>query len=145
MYRSITEIDTLVVKQTAKGKLEPTLMESVKTGKSDSPEKAKDQNTKAVDALDELRRARRPVRIFERTAKTKLGKDLTPDFDLANLGSLTTQTRGLPGKGFDETLDLGVSTNKPAEARELLESVVRLWIQLQISRNPGFSSLAGKQ
>ena len=55
--------------------------------------------------MQEIANGSREVRLFDRTGKNTLGKELTPQFDLSTLQNVNTATRGLEGKeGFDRNI-----------------------------------------
>jgi hypothetical protein len=121
LWKSITELDTLVGERTRSGALRPIEIEQVKTGKLDTAPSAQQQVAKAANALAEIVAGAKDVRIFERSAKNTLGKDLTSTLDLSNLSQLKGSTRGLPSKpGF---------TRSVLYPRELLEAVARTLVQ----------------
>jgi hypothetical protein len=126
LWKSVTEIDALVVEPGNGGKLKPIEMEQVKSGKGDTHSAASGQNTKAQAAMKQIADGAKDVQIYDRTGKNTLGKQRTGDFDLSGIDTVPTQTRGLAGKGFDKTLDFGTGDLNAAEGRGILEDLVRL-------------------
>jgi hypothetical protein len=114
LWKSITEVDGMVVKRSASGQLRPVEMEQVKTGQKDSPTAAELQNEKALNALKDIAAGNPDTKIFERPGKNTLGKEITGNFDLSGTDSIKTTTRGLPGKGF---------TKEAPYSREVLQHV----------------------
>lgn len=133
LWRSITELDNLVVERTARGALRPVLIDQVKTGVDDRPVDAAKQNTKALDALKALAAGSPDIAVYDRVGKNTLGAQRGGEFDLSHLDDLTLKTRGLPGKNldpglgdhFDAALDLGSTNMSAKEARSLLENLAR--------------------
>lgn len=121
LWKSITEMDALVVKETPAGKLKPVEIESMKSGEGSTPSKAQAQNQKAVDGLRAIEAGEPGVKIFERPGKNTLGKERTGDFDLSGMSGFNqTTTRGTPGKGFTKDVPF---------PREILEWVARSLIE----------------
>jgi hypothetical protein len=105
LWKSITEVDALIARKGAGGKWRPLELEQMKTGNQDSHTNAQAQNTNALNAMQEIANGSKEVRLFDRTGKNTLGKELTPQFDLSTLQSVNTATRGLQGKeGFDRNI-----------------------------------------
>lgn len=104
LWKSITEMDALVVKEGKGGKLRPVELEEMKSG-SESAKSARAKNQKAVAGLTEVASGRPEVKIFDRTGKNTLGDERTGDFDLSGLSELKTTTRGAPDKiSFDKNI-----------------------------------------
>lgn len=118
LWKSITEVDALVAKKGPKGKWRPVELEQMKTGQKDKPSEARAQNQKALDAMWEIARGNPKIRLFERTSKNTLGRDITATFDLSALEQVTTATRGIAGKEFERNIPF---------SRELLVEVAE-WL-----------------
>lgn len=104
LWKSVTEIDALVVDRGPTGKLRPVEMEQMKAGEKGTSSQAQQQNTRAQQALGEIAAGSPEVRIFDRVGKNTLGTERTAEFDLSNLNTLKTTTRGTPGKGFTKEI-----------------------------------------
>jgi hypothetical protein len=102
LWKSITEVDVLIARKGTGGKWRPVELEQMKTG--DQHIRAQEQNTSALNAMQEIASGSKEVRLFDRTSKNKLGKELTSQFDLSALQNVNTATRGLQGKGFDRDI-----------------------------------------
>jgi hypothetical protein len=104
IYRSLGQIDSMVVEDTPGGKPKATLIEEVKTGASDQPTKALKQVTEKVfPALQKIVARDKSVKVFELVGKNKVGAERTGDFDFS--GNIQAQTRGPEGrKGFQHSL-----------------------------------------
>ena len=100
VWKSITEVDALVVAKNIGGRWKIVELEQVKTGNSDKPAGAAAQNTKAMSGLKEIAGGSLKVRVYDRVSKNVLGENMTDWLDLTNLAEVKTTTRGLPGKGF---------------------------------------------
>jgi hypothetical protein len=98
----LPEVDALVARKGAGGKWRPVELEQMKTG--DQHIRAQEQNTSALNAMQEIASGSKEVRLFDRTSKNKLGEELTARFDLSALQNVNTATRGLQGKGFDRDI-----------------------------------------
>jgi hypothetical protein len=127
LWKSITEVDALVAKKGASGKWRPVELEQMKTGNNDRPIEAKNQNTSAMDAMQEIAGGSKEVRIFDRIGKNELGKDLTNQFDFSALRSVNTATRGLQGKGFDRDIPF---------LREILQEVATAMVDQGLPPSP---------
>ena len=114
LWKSLTEVDALVARKGTGGKWRPVEMEQMKTGTQDQHIRAQEQNTSALNAMQEIASGSKEVRLFDRTSKNTLGKELTSQFDLSALRNVNTATRGLQGKGFDRDIPF---------LREILEEV----------------------
>jgi hypothetical protein len=95
-------------------------LEQMKTGNNDQPVRAQEQNTNALNAMQEIAGGSKEVRIFDRISKNKLGEDLTHRFDLSSLLNVNTATRGLQGKGFDRDIPF---------LREILQEVAATMVE----------------
>lgn len=124
LYRSVAEVDVMVVDAQPGARPRPTLIEEVKTGVGDSPSDAQDQVTNLVQQLARVEAGDATVHIFDKVGKTGLGAERTAAFDLTDISRVRTQTRGLPGKGFDHVLDLP-EAGTPADMRGALEQTAR--------------------
>lgn len=152
LWRSITEVDNLVVERTARGALRPVLMEQVKSGVDDRPVDAAKQNTKALDALQAAAAGSRDIAVYDRVGKNTLGAERGGELDLSHLDGLTLKTRGLPGKNldprlgdhFDAALDLGGTTMSAKEARSLLEDLARELLGAKVAELLKLAPGAGK-
>jgi len=127
LWKSITEVDALVAKKGASGKWRPVELEQMKTGNNDQPVRAQEQNTSALDAMQEIAGGSKEVRIFDRISKNKLGEDLTNQFDLSSLLNVNTATRGLQGKGFDRDIPF---------LREILQEVAVTMVEQGLPPSP---------
>jgi hypothetical protein len=152
LWRSITELDNLVVERTVRGALRPVLMEQVKTGVDDRPVDAAKQNTKALDALQAVAAGSPDIAVYDRVGKNTLGAQRGGELDLSHLDDLTLKTRGLPGKNldprlgdhFDAALDLGSTNMSAKEARSLLEDLAREILGAKVAELLKLAPGAGK-
>jgi len=103
IYESMGEIDQMVVEDVPSGKPKATLIEEVKTGATDQPQKALAQVTdKVFPALQQMLAGDKSIKIFELTGKKELGGERTGAYDFS--GKIQAQTRGPQGKGFQQSL-----------------------------------------
>jgi hypothetical protein len=103
IYESLGEIDSMVVEEIPNGKPRATLIEEVKTGATDGPQKALQQVTqKVIPALQKIAAGDKGLKLFELIGKKALGSERTDAFDFS--GDIRAQTRGPSGKGFQESL-----------------------------------------
>ena len=109
VYEAIGEVDAMVAEEVSGGKLQPKLLEEVKTGEADRPTPARAQAENARAALKEAGTNPKDVRVFERPGKQTLGADVTEKLDLSSVEGTTVRARGPAGKGFetDRRLRLG--------------------------------------
>ena len=135
LWKSITEVDNVVVERRPDGTLRPVMLEQVKAGAANSPSEANQQNSRALDGLKAIQAGSADVAVYDRVGKNELGAQRTGEFDLSRLdelGERGLKTRGLPGKGFDAALDLGGPTTDAKDARLLLEEVARDLLQERV-------------
>jgi hypothetical protein len=104
LWKSVGNADALVAEPGANGKFRPVEVEEAKTGRGDSATKAAQQVAKVTGGLADIAAGKTDVRIFDRVGKNQIGRDLTDQFDLSQLGSLKSSTRGPEGRGFQESL-----------------------------------------
>jgi hypothetical protein len=137
LWKSITEVDNIVVERQANGTLRPVILEQVKAGTGNSPSEANAQNARALDGLKAIQAGSKDVAVYERIGKNTIGAQRTGELDLTGLqqlGKKGLKTRGLPGKGFDAALDLGGTTMDPQDARRVLEDVARDSLREQVAQ-----------
>lgn len=134
LWKSITEVDSIVVERSASGSLRPVLFEQVKAGASNTPAEASAQNRKALDALRAVHDGATDVAIYDRIGKNTLGAQRTGELDLSQLDQVQLKSRGLPGKGFDGALDLGGTAMEAKDARRVLEQVARALLGERVAR-----------
>jgi hypothetical protein len=125
LWKSITEVDNMVVEQGAGGKLRIVDLEQTKVGGTHPAAVA--QNTKAMAGLGEIAAGKTDVQIFERVGKNKLGARRTGEFDLSKLTSAGQHTRGLPGTGFDRKLAFDKTTLEQLARQMLIEGLPDVW------------------
>lgn len=125
LWKSITEVDNVVVEQGAGGKLRVVDLEQTKVGGTHAAAAA--QNTKAMAGLGEIAAGKTDVQIFDRVGKNKLGAQRTGEFDLSNLTSTGQHTRGLPGTGFDRKLPFDKITLEDLARQLLMEGLPDVW------------------
>lgn len=125
LWKSITEVDNMVVEQGAGGKLRVVDLEQTKVGGTHAAAAA--QNTKAMAGLGEIAAGKTDVQIFDRVGKNKLGAQRTGEFDLSNLAGTGQHTRGLPGTGFDRKLPFDKTTIEQLARQLLLEGLPEVW------------------
>lgn len=107
LWESKGEIDVAVVDTTQKDS--PTIVEiqQVKSGRQDKHENAANQNVKIKDFLMKMKLEKNNYHLFEKSSHTKLGKDITNDYNISD--NLKTSTIGPKDKkGFNESLELTV-------------------------------------
>ena len=129
VWKSLTEVDAMVVEKTAAGKLRIVEMEQVKSGKNDTPAKASKQHDSAKAGFRELLGGAKDVAIFNRTGKNTIDGNRTAEFDLSNVDAMKTTSRGLPGKGFDKSIETGVEGLDAARMRVILENLA--WVLIE--------------
>lgn len=152
LWKSITEVDNIVVERGAKGALRPVLFEQVKTGAGDNSSDAGRQNTRALEAFKAIQAGSNDMAIYERTGKNALGAQLTGELDLSRLGEVGLKTRGLPGKGletggspgFSAALDLGGTAMDAKDSRTVLEQVARDLLRERVVQMVKLTQGAGK-
>jgi hypothetical protein len=125
LWKSITEVDNMVVEQGAGGKLRIVDLEQTKVGGTHAAAAA--QNTKAMAGLGEIAAGKTDVQIFDRVGKNKLGAQRTGEFDLSNLTGAGQHTRGLPGTGFDRKLPFEKTTLEQLARQLLIEGLPEVW------------------
>jgi hypothetical protein len=131
VWKSITEVDNMVVERLPGDKLRPVVLEQVKSGTdSASYADAVAQNTKAMTALQDISSSTPGIEIYDRVGKNTLGARRTADFDLGDLGSVQSRATGLPGKEFGTkadtaVLDLGTPNLDAKDARAILTGIAR--------------------
>jgi len=125
LWKSITEVDNMVVEQGANGKLRVVDLEQTKVGGTHTAAAA--QNTKAMAGLGEIAAGKTDVQIFDRVGKNKLGAQRTGEFDLSNLAGTGQHTRGLPGTGFDRKLPFDKTTIEQLARQLLIEGLPEVW------------------
>lgn len=121
LWESLSEADGLVAEQTPSGKLKPVEVEQVKTGQSDQHAQAAGQNTKFMQALEDIAAGKQEVKLFDKVDKAKVGNERTAEFDLSDLGNVRQSTRGLPNKSFNKSLPEGRAVFEDL-AQSLMES-----------------------
>jgi hypothetical protein len=134
LWKSITEVDSIVVERSASGSLRPVLFEQVKAGASNTPAEASVQNRKALDALRTVHDGATDIAVYDRIEKNTLGAQRTGELDLSQLDQVQLKSRGLPGKGFDGALDLGGTAMEAKDARRVLEQVARALLGERVAR-----------
>jgi len=125
LWKSITEVDNVVVEPTADGKLRVVDLEQTKVGGTHAA--AAKQNTAAMGGLGEIAAGKTDVQIFDRVGKNKLGAQRTGEFDLSNLSGTGQHTRGLPGTGFDRKLPFDKTTLEQLARQLLIEGLPEVW------------------
>ncbi|HET9624261.1 MAG TPA: hypothetical protein VFP84_22965 [Kofleriaceae bacterium] len=125
LWKSITEVDNVVVEKGADGKLRIVDLEQTKAGGTHAAAKA--QNAKAMAGLNEIAAGKTDVQVFERVGKNKLGAQRTADFDLSRLGETGQHTRGLPNSGFDRKLPFEKTTLEDLARQILSEGLPDVW------------------
>jgi hypothetical protein len=110
LWKSVGNADSLVAKSGPGNKLQPVEIEEVKTGGQDSPTQAERQVAKVTTGLGQIAAGQKGVRIFDRIGKNQLGSDLTDQFDLSQINTVKTSTRGPEGKGYAQSLGFDTST-----------------------------------
>ena len=119
LYRSLGEIDSMVVEETAAGKPKASVIEEVKTGANDQPVKALEQVTKKViPNLQRIASGDKSVHVFDLLGKKELGSEQTGNYDFS--GTIEAQTRGPEGKQFDNSLGFNAEVLE-ATAKSLIE------------------------
>lgn len=120
VYESLGEVDTLVAEPGAHGKLKPLEVAEAKAGRSSAAD-ANAQLAEVVQAFDKIAAGDSGVRLFERAANNRLGKDMTSSFDLSQTTGIERSTSGPQGRtGFSENLGF-----TDAELGGVAESLIR--------------------
>jgi hypothetical protein len=125
LWKSITEVDNMVVERGGNGKLRIADLEQTKVGGTHAAATA--QNAKAMAGLSEIAAGKTDVQIFDRTGKNKLGAQRTGEFDLSSLAGTGQHTRGLPGSGFDRKLPFEKTTLEQLARQLLIEGLPEVW------------------
>lgn len=99
----------------------------MKTGNRDQPIQAQQQNTSALNAMQEISGGSKEVRIFDRISKNRLGEDITTRFDLSAPLNVNMATRGLQGKSFDRSIPF---------LREILQEVATTMVEQGLPPSP---------
>ncbi len=120
IYRTLGEIDAMVVEDVPNAKPRVSVIEEVKTGANDQHQSALGQITEKVQpGLDRMNAGDTRVRVFELDGK-ELGSEQTHAYDFT--GKIEAQTRGPVGKvGFDNSLGFDSDVLK-ATAESLIRS-----------------------
>lgn len=127
LWKSETEVDALVATRGSGGRWRLVELEQAKTGNRDTLTGAREQNTNALAALQELAAGSQKVRLRELPSKNTLGRDLTRMLDLSVLHEVRTATRGVAGKKFDRSLPF---------SREVLQEVALALIEQGLPPTP---------
>ncbi len=110
LWKSITEIDYLILQKAATGSTPPAIAEAgqVKSGAHDRAESAKDQHSNAQSAVDAMLAGDNSIQAFLRTANTGLlGDNVSTKVDFSTLKTAEKKTVGPEGKtGFDRSVGL---------------------------------------
>jgi hypothetical protein len=125
LWKSITEVDNMVVEQGGNGKLRIVDLEQTKAGGTNAEAVA--QNTEAMAGLREIAAGKTDVQMFDRVGKNSLGAQRTGEFDLSNLAGAGQHTRGLPGTGFDRKLPFDKTTFEQLARQLLIEGLPEIW------------------
>ncbi|KST65686.1 hypothetical protein [Mastigocoleus testarum] len=115
LWRNVSDIDLIVVKSPSdKSKYKIIRIEEIKSGKNDSPNKAKRQQENIIDAIRKMSGENQQYQIHldKRT-------DISSEFDTSSIHSAEAVTRGPKGKQFDEPLLLNF-----AELNELVKKIL---------------------
>lgn len=119
LWRSITEIDYLILKKTPNTSGLKSILEAgqVKSGAGDQHSEAWAQHEKAQEGIERMMGGDLDVQIFLRGDKGgPLGKNISKQVDFSTLKNAKKVTYGPEGKGFDKSLGLGTENlNNMAE------------------------------
>lgn len=118
VYESLGQVDVMLAERLPDGRLRPQMLEEVKTGATDQPSAAQTQVTNAQQVLADIGAGASTARVMERPTPNSVGADVTRHFDLSQPAP-TVRTRGLAGRGFNESLGVD-RPSLEAVARQLI-------------------------